>query len=510
MDDDLAYLAPGFDLSSLTVPRIRSILVSHDVPYPASAKKPQLINIMETEVLPKAKKLLNARARTKPTSRGIIDVPSSQESTIDDSEEEKEPMPPPPPRTPGRGRKKKTIDVLPTTEADDAPAPVRKTPGRKSVAKHPRASDTETDNAQESSVRPSARKTRKSQTSSVPREQETPRVRISEPHLPVKEENAGTDSVFTDDNPFQSGSSPSSRDRRRSADRKKRLSQANQDDRRKSSNRKRETISPVPQKQDDDVKVPSRSTFEFPISRVTKKTSPPREDTDPQLTEEFTPEEQLEVVRERAAQGYSGRDMIPARRTRPKSKAGKTAKSALWLTVLTLFSSFSLWYRKEKIEIGYCGVGKANWALTETAQLPTWANDLQPQCEPCPQHAYCYEDFVARCEKDFVLKDHPLSLGGLIPLPPTCEPDSEKLRRMTSVANRAIEELRDRKAQAECKEPGPDGTIPETVEIGEQELKEVVSKKRRKGMSDQEFDDLFQGALGEIVNKDEILSSRDG
>ena len=45
-DDELSYLQPGFDLSTLTVPRLRAILVSHDIPYPSSAKKPQLIQLL--------------------------------------------------------------------------------------------------------------------------------------------------------------------------------------------------------------------------------------------------------------------------------------------------------------------------------------------------------------------------------------------------------------------------------------------------------------------------------
>src|SRR5271168_1503373 len=144
-DDELSYLQPGFDLSSLTVPRLRSILVSHDIPYPASAKKPQLIEILTAEVLPKSRKLLGARARTKRTSRGITDFPSSQDSsTIDgDGDLDGELMPPPPPKTP-RSRKSKSNLSLEAGIDDDVatatPSTSRRsrTPGgRKSTSKHP-------------------------------------------------------------------------------------------------------------------------------------------------------------------------------------------------------------------------------------------------------------------------------------------------------------------------------------------------------------------------------------
>lgn len=520
-DDDLAYLQPGYDLSSLTVPKIRSILVSHDIPYPASAKKPQLIQLMETELLPKAKKILGARSRTKASAKGIVDVPSSQESTQDDSDANAgELMPPPPvPRTPSRGRKKRTIDVADSIEVgEETPRTSRKTPGRRSTAKHSRASSTETEPRTDASDKPSARKSRKSRgeaTTAI--NAGTSHVKIAEPDLAIKREFADNDSPFSNDNPFQSGSSPSSRDRRRSKDMKRRSAGASTDERRKSSSRRRQTTSPptAQVKQEDDITVPSRSTFEFPVSRLHQpETKAPKVEIKEEFQpgEEFTPEAQLELVRERAAQGYSSADMVPF--SHPKRRAQKPrssiAKFLPWTTLLMILACFAVYWRYEKLEIGYCGIGKPQWSLTETAKLPSWANSIQPTCEPCPQHAYCYSNFEARCDRDFILKPHPLSLGGLVPLPPTCEPDSEKLRKMTSVANRAIEELRDRKAKYECNEPTKDGEVPATVEIAEEELKKEVSKKRRKGMTQEEFEDLWKGALGEILGREEVLSSSDG
>ena len=147
-DDELAYLSPGFDLASLTVPRLRSILVSHDISYPSSAKKPQLIQLVNDEILPKSKKILSARSRTKRTSKGITDMPSSQEGTVNGDGDEELMPPPPVPKTP-RGRKGRTTAVGPSASDEDGasaiPSTSRRTPGRKSMAKHPRASDTETD-----------------------------------------------------------------------------------------------------------------------------------------------------------------------------------------------------------------------------------------------------------------------------------------------------------------------------------------------------------------------------
>jgi Man1-Src1p-C-terminal domain/HeH/LEM domain len=529
-DDELAYLKPGFELSSLTVPKLRSILVSHDISYPSSAKKPQLIQLVEDQVLPQARKLLNARARTKRTSRGIEDMPSSQESSVAGDEEEEMGPPPMPAKTP-RGRKSKATlaaeAAAAAAEKELPPTPTTRrsrTPGgRKSTVKHPRASDTDEES---NKIRPSARKTRKSV---EPATETAAHVIIDEPHRSIKSENRNKgESPFSDDNPFQSGSSPAAENRRISGSTSRsRKSLGATDERRKSTSARRKTTSPNERvvEQEDGIQAPSRRKFEFQVAQLNQA-----QQEDIQTTEEFTPDEQLELVRDRAGRGYSGKDLVPSRSstlTRRKKKPTSAAtKSATWGVLITLIGSIAAWYRKEKVDIGYCGVGQPEWSLSNyNTNVPTWVKDnLQPVCEPCPQHAFCYPNMQVNCEHDFVLKPHPLSLGGLIPLPPTCEPDGEKVRRVKAVADKAVEELRERRAAYECGEEitkpqkgAPGGEVKTVLkpgaaklEVAEEELKEQVGKMRRRGMSDAEFDDLWHGALGEITGREEVEVKRDG
>ena len=72
--ESLDYLQTGFDPSSLTVPRLRSILVQYNVHYPSSAKKPELIDLFNENIVPQARKIVSARARAKRTSKGITDA----------------------------------------------------------------------------------------------------------------------------------------------------------------------------------------------------------------------------------------------------------------------------------------------------------------------------------------------------------------------------------------------------------------------------------------------------
>ena len=530
-DDELAYLQPGFDLATLTVPRLRSILVSYDIPYPASAKKPQLIQILQDEVLPRSRKILNARARTKRTSRGITDMPSSQEGTVNGDDDEDLMPPPPVPKTP-RGRKSKATlaaEAAAQEEAEPAtPATNRRTRtpgGRKSTSKHARQSDTETEPERST---PSVRKTRKSTPGPVPvTVGNTSSVQIEEPDLPVKRERHLNNerSPFSDENPFQSGSSPPSESRRVSSSTtrtRKSLGAPSSTDRRKSSSQRRQTASPqAPREQD--FEAPSRSTFEFPVSRI--KAENEESDGIP-VTEEFEPGEELELARERAVQGYSAKDSLPRSKALVRRKNEPTspvARNSLIGTLTVVLATMGAWYRKEKIEVGYCGVGNPAWSLADNAQVPPAISEaLGPTCIPCPQHAYCYPNMEVTCETNYVLQSHPLSLGGTVPwFPPTCEPDGEKVKRIKAVAEKAVEELRDRRATYECgdevKTPTPETSSSAVaksntpkLEVAEEDLKKEVGKLRTKKMSNEEYEDLWQSALGDIIERDEVDVIRDG
>lgn len=425
-------------------------------------------------------------------------MPSSQEGTVSGDDDDAELMPPPP--IPDTTRRKTRRSPLASTEdtTDDNDVQKRTSSTRKSTNKHPRASDSEA--GPETDVgRPQVRRTRRSDI--------TPTIKLEEPENPPTRPSLGG-SAFSDENPFQSGSSPlaPSEGRRKSA--------GLNADRRKSSSRRRRTegvgSSDLPQmKQENGVIVPSTKTFEVPLARPKQKDSKmedePEDDFD--VGEEFTPEEQLELVRERAANGET--DILPPRRAKRVQRSSRVSKNAPWIVIMTLITGYVVWWRREKIEVGYCGVGRPS--TLANVQIPEWASFLQPDCEPCPQHAVCYPDMVARCEQDFVLKSHPLSLTGLVPLPPTCEPDGEKVRRVKAVADKAVEELRERRAKWECGDLIEENGRPAVaVEIDEVDLKKEVSQKRRKGMSKAEFEDLWRGALGEIMGRDEVTSDVHG
>ncbi|KAI1760340.1 Man1-Src1p-C-terminal domain-containing protein [Hypoxylon sp. FL1150] len=511
--DSLDYLQPGFDPKTLTIPRLRSILVAHNVPYASSAKKGQLVEIFNEQVVPQSKKILAARARAKRSSKGIFDAETQSSSNPFDEEEAHEDLaPPPPPPTTRRSRSpRKTSNRYKSEEPDNQftslppPSPTK----RKSRAssRQPQVSDTET--GPESDGSRTLRKVR-------------PPVLVPQ----IKKENSDegffrrTSDVFTNDNPFQSGSSPSVPDhqtpnnRRRTAGTEN-LRSTSTGSRRRTDNHTAVPIAPIAPKEQ---RTTMPRTFGVPLAPKARQITPEPEPFVVEAGEEFTPEEQLELDAEVAVNGDKA--VVAGRQPRQRQPSKISWSTLLSIFSVTAVSVYAGWYRQEKIAVGYCGVGQSGSSIPNEIETPDWAqsvlppqitipqsfiDSVEPECEPCPSHAYCYADFSVRCEQDYILKSHPLSLGGIIPLPPTCEPDGVKVRRVQAVADRAIEELRQQTAKYECGQAvDEEGTKLASPAIEEQELKQIINKKRSKKMNNQEFEDLWGSALGEIKDRDEV------
>lgn len=482
MADEYAYLEPDFDPSTLTMPKLRSILVAHNVAYPSSAKKPELVGLFNDNVASQARALKSARSRTVRSSRGIVDVPSIQASTVDEDEA---PPAPPTARRPSR----RTTRSRPEERAESPPEVVARTPAtvKRPSSRHSRLQGDGLDGADDSARLASVRKTRQSVPSAVTRQLEP------EPEAVYPQ---GSESPFTSDNPFQSGSSPPSALRGKSSE-ARRTTLGPAKERTKSRETRRRTDGYTARDEDGTVS----HSFEMPVARV-KQQLPKDEEEAAEIAagEEFTPEEQLDLVRSRAQNGE--RDILPPRRKKQPKKTG-VSRAAPWTVLVAMLGGIATVWRQEKINVGYCGVGEPSTALAGV-EIPEWASFIQPQCEPCPQHAYCYEGLRTTCEQDFVLTPHPLSLGGLVPLAPTCEPDSDKVRKIKAVADHAVDnELRVRNAQYEC------GEI-KSPDISEEELKQVVSAKRSRKMTDEEFNDLWEPAINEMLGREEVVSKVEG
>ena len=487
------YLQPDFDANSLTMPKLRGILVEHAVPYASNAKKGDLVDLFETNVRPKARQLLSARSKTKRSGRGIVDVASSAEPSLDGHVSDEEPIPARTPRGSRRTTRNNTEEATPV-----APSTARR-PGRPSASASRTVSE-ETD-ATDTSRKPSGNRRTRLSTA-------TPSIKIEEEDEDEVPQPRRRQSGFTSENVFQSGSSPIpsiEQPREKSRDRRRRTTggPATEEEKRVSSRQQpndassRTALAGPRRTRPDDRRVsPSAHSEEDEAEEM-------------EAGEEFTAEEEQELaLQEQEQNGAVVRTARP-KQARPKGAIAKVAPLSIIGILLPVLLGF---LRQEKLAVGFCGVGRPATSQIGDIEIPAWAREnILPSCEPCPAHAYCYADLQVQCEDDFVRSPHPLSLGGLVPLPPTCEPDGEKARKVQAVAQRAVEELRERNAKVECGEL-KDATTGKKISssvIPEPELKATVSSKRHRRMSEDEFEELWHSALGDIMARDEVIGDVD-
>ncbi|KAK9469476.1 Man1-Src1p-C-terminal domain-containing protein [Lipomyces arxii] len=72
--DDLSYLQPGFDPSTLRVPELRRALVMHEVHFPSTAKKAVLIDLFNQHIVPNSQRLLATAEATGEKVSAIVDA----------------------------------------------------------------------------------------------------------------------------------------------------------------------------------------------------------------------------------------------------------------------------------------------------------------------------------------------------------------------------------------------------------------------------------------------------
>ncbi|CAI4216308.1 unnamed protein product [Parascedosporium putredinis] len=279
---------------------------------------PILVDLFNDQIVPQRKKILARAARAKRSSSGIVNAGTEDMFDLE------------PPKSTRRSRSpRKSTNPVKSEDFDEPTLPAYSSRSSRSVSRQlAQTSDTDT-------VPDTIRSSRRTVTPRIKSEEpEGHRFgRLSTDHVSAEQ------SVFTSDNPFQSGSSPvpaKTPNGRRSRTPK--------------STSRRQTNGVFSASEDDTQtgisynKVASRS--------VRRQISEP-----PELEpgEEFTPEAQLELQQEWASQGKSA---VVTRRKAAAPARKSMLVTSLWVLFTALLAAYAAWYRQEKLAIGYCGLGR--------------------------------------------------------------------------------------------------------------------------------------------------------
>ena len=162
--------------------------------------------------------------------------------------------------------------------------------------------------------------------------------------------------------------------------------------------------------------------------------------------------------------------LVIKKKSNKAALGGQVVKNATW-SAFTLFCLlYLLWWRSERLTIGYCdtasdrnGVMSKQSDLSKSLRMEqamsflpdAVTQQLRPSCMPCPTHGHCDQGELISCDRDYLQSPHPMTaiLGKLLPLPDRCVPDTERLIRIAEIASAADQRLRQEPGRVICKGP---------------------------------------------------------
>lgn len=165
---------------------------------------------------------------------------------------------------------------------------------------------------------------------------------------------------------------------------------------------------------------------------------------------------------------------------------------------------FGLWYREQRILVGYCGseIYQPTFPNTENVYLNAaqdFLDSVKPECLPCPDNAICLPSMKIKCKQDYIAHEPWYKLYGLLPFSDYCLKDQEKENIINEVVSKSLDLLRTRNAGYKC----GDG---EDLEVGisSDELYDFFYRSKKNTISDSEFNALWEKVLKDLENDPEI------
>lgn len=164
-----------------------------------------------------------------------------------------------------------------------------------------------------------------------------------------------------------------------------------------------------------------------------------------------------------------------------------------------------LWYREQRILIGYCGseIDVPTFPYTENIhlqQLDDFLQNYKPQCLKCPEHAICLPKLTIKCKEDYIVNQPWYKFYNVFPFPDYCVKDHEKENAISEVVAKSLDLLRTRNAAVKC----GDGDDLE-VGISDDELYEFFYNSKKPSISDEEFDNIWSKVLEDLEKEPEII-----
>lgn len=116
---------------------------------------------------------------------------------------------------------------------------------------------------------------------------------------------------------------------------------------------------------------------------------------------------------------------------------------------------FGLWYREQRILIGYCGneIDQPTFPNAQNEYLirfDEFLQTLKPKCLEAPENAITLPNLKIKCRPDYVVYEPWYKVHGFFPFSDYCVKDEEKENIIKEVVSKSLELLRTKNAETKC------------------------------------------------------------
>lgn len=116
---------------------------------------------------------------------------------------------------------------------------------------------------------------------------------------------------------------------------------------------------------------------------------------------------------------------------------------------------FALWYREQRILIGYCGseIDQPTFPNAQNEYLirfDEFLQTLKPQCLDAPENAITLPKMKIKCRPDYAVYEPWYKIHGFFPFSDYCVKDEEKENIIKEVVSKSLELLRTKNANTKC------------------------------------------------------------
>lgn len=215
---------------------------------------------------------------------------------------------------------------------------------------------------------------------------------------------------------------------------------------------------------------------------------------------------EVEVSAEQVAEDNQVLQTNPSHfRTTFLKPLGGVIRSLSLFSLIVVPILYGLWYREQRIHVGYCGHEVETGKLFDSSipalyKLDEFLEGQKPNCLPCPDHAICYPLMQMKCQPEYALQRNSWNLHHLLPLGDRCVKDTKREKLVSEVVKKSLAFLRMKNAQyscGECKDDSKSG-------MTEEELYQIFYESRAPWINDKEFDELWSQAISDLIEEPEI------